>query len=183
MALNTVQALAQAQANRRQALEDVAWSVLTALSDPTFATVTGVLLDKIGARVGELRGGRVDSDYQAAIRLRIRVNRSRGKAEDIIAIAKLAAIHSTPLYTEPDDDGPLFEVDITNLPGGKQVGTLLGQAKPLGVPGLLVYSPDGQTYAAWGDSVSPGTLTPATTWGDSVGATGPLWGSAIRLSS
>ena len=183
MALNNVQAILLAQVNRLQELEDAIWTLLTPLSDKTFASVTGKLLEFLGAIVGESRDGRADADYQAAIRIRIRVNRSRGKAEDVIAVAKLAAIHSTPSYTEPNDDGPIFEVDITNLPGAATVARLLGEAKPLGVTGLLVATADATDHATWGDSTQPTVHTTAQLWGDSVSATGPKWGTGFRLTS
>lgn len=184
MALNTVQALLLALgANRLQELEDALFTVIDPLSDPTFVAITGDLLDKVGARVGEDRQGRGDTDYQAAIRLRIRVNRSRGKAEDIVQIAILAAVNSLPKYYEFPDHTCVFEVDITNLPGAAQVAKLLGQAKPVGVRGLLVYSSDASTVGQWGDSVQPSPLVAANTWGDAVGATGPVFASGVALVS
>lgn len=181
MALNTVQAILQAFAHRLQDGEDLSWAILSALSDPTFASVTGDLLDKLGARVGEKRLGRTDTDYQAAIRLRIRVNRSRGKAEDIVQIAKLAAVNSVPKYTEPNDDTPVFEVDITNLPGAAQVARLLGQAAPVGVRGLLAYSVDTNDAFTWGDATDATNTTTDEQWADVVGGTGPAWPSGVML--
>lgn len=183
MALNTAQALLLAYVNRLQELEDAGFAVLEPLSDPTLVAVTGDLLDKVGARVGEKRQGRSDTDYQAAIRIRIRVNRSRGKATDIIDVAVLAAVNSVPKYFEFNDHTCVFEVDITNLPGAAQVAKLLGQAKPVGVTGLLVYTADGGDHLTWGDSTSPSTATAAMKWGDSVGGTGPKWASGVALVS
>lgn len=182
MALNTVQAVLLAQVNRLQELEDAGFTILDPLSDPTFAAITGDLLDKVGGHIGELRQGRSDGDYQAAIRIRIRMNRSRGTPEDIIAIAVLASINSTPSYFEFDHTC-VFEVDIINLPGAAQVARLLGQAKPVGIRGLLVYSSDASTVGRWGDAVQPSPLVAANTWGDAVGATGPLFASGVALVS
>jgi hypothetical protein len=186
MALNTVQCILTAILNRVQDVENVGWAVLQQLSDKTLASLTGDLLNKVGARVGEGRGGRVDADYQAAIRLRIRVNRSRGKAEDLIQIAKLAATNSTPYYQEAQELGAdpcVFQLDITNLPSAAWVSRLIGQAKALGVRGLLCYSTDGNDAFTWGDATSATNTVTAQQFADSVGGTGPEWPSGVKLVS
>lgn len=184
MALNTVQAVLVAYASRLQDLEDVTWAILAALSDPTFASITGDLADKVLFRLtGETRDGRSDADYQAAARIRVRVNRSRGKAEDVIAVARLAAIHSTPFYSEPDTGEPVFEVDIPNLPGAAQVAKLLGQAKPAGVRGILVYSTDALDAFSFGDATNATNAVTGEQFADAVGLTGPAFPSGVRLSA
>lgn len=183
MALNTVQAILLAQVNRLQELEDAGWTLLDPLSDPTLALITGDLLDKIGSLVGDPRQGRGDTDYQAAIRIRIRVNRSRGTPEDIIAIAILAAINSTPKYFESPDVMCTFEVDIENLPGAASVARLLGQAKPVGVRGTLAYTVDALDALEWGDSTDATNLDTAEQFADSVGSTGPAWPAGALLVS
>jgi hypothetical protein len=70
-----------------QDLEDVAFDVLAALR---LDTAVGYWLDRLGAIAGERRKGRGDDEYRAAIRLRIRINRSEGTAEDLIDVARLA---------------------------------------------------------------------------------------------
>lgn len=186
MALNTTQCTLTALLNRLQDVENVGFAVLVELSDPTFAATTGDMLDKVGRRVGEPRGGRVDADYQAAIRLRARVNRSRGMATDVLAVAQLAALNSVPYYQEAQELGAdpcVFEIDITNLPSPAWVARLLGQAKPLGVRGLLAYSVDGNDAFTWGDATSASTAVTAQLWGDSVGGTGPEFPSGVQLVS
>ena len=183
MALNTVQAILTAFANRLQEGEDLAWSVLLQLSDPTFATTVGDLLAKVGARVVEEPQGRSDADYQAAIRIRVRVNRSRGKAEDIVQIAMLASVNSTPKYYELNDATCVFQVDITNLPGAAQVARLLGQAKPVGVRGLLVYTVDTLDAFTFGDATDATNTITAEQFADAVGNTGPAFPSGALLVS
>ncbi len=48
----------------------------------------GVNLDAIGRLVGEPRLGKNDADFRKAIRLRIYINGSSGRPEDLIAIAR-----------------------------------------------------------------------------------------------
>lgn len=51
---------------------------------------SGVWLDLLGEIVGEPRKGRLDADYRRYIRIRILVNRSKGKLGDFYAIGLLA---------------------------------------------------------------------------------------------
>ncbi len=49
----------------------------------------GDMLDVIGRYVGQLRGGLSDTDYRRYLRARIATNRSTGKREDLIKVARL----------------------------------------------------------------------------------------------
>ena len=77
-----------------QGLEDVLWDVLNhRLLDPApgeSVGAEGVQLDILGKIVGQPRLGLSDAAYRTAIKLRIRVNRSRGSSEDLIQILRLA---------------------------------------------------------------------------------------------
>jgi len=165
MALNNVQKLLSVLLAPIQALEAVAWDVINLR---ILDNASGDGLDQLGAIVGESRDARSDTDYRAAIRIRIRVNRSQGKAEDVIAVATLAAVNSTPAYTESYPAG--WEVVINNLPGGLQIARLLGLTKAAGTAGILSYTDsasagmrwvnDGDTPAAdqvWSDDTAPTT--------------------------
>jgi hypothetical protein len=52
-------------------------------------TAIGVQLDLIGRVVREARDGRTDDDYRRALRVRVLVNKSQGRHEDLIAIVRL----------------------------------------------------------------------------------------------
>lgn len=81
-----------------QFLEDCVWEVVFAR---TIETATGILLDHIGAIVGRKRFGLNDVDYRIAIRAQIRINRSSGRPEDVIAVANLSVpIGYTVEYNE-----------------------------------------------------------------------------------
>jgi hypothetical protein len=79
-----------------QNLEDCAWEVI---ESRTIAS-SGKSLDSIGRIVGRKRYGLSDADYRIAIRAQIRINRSSGTAEDIIAVAKLSLPDYTIEYLE-----------------------------------------------------------------------------------
>ncbi len=73
--------------DRIQELEDAAWEVADYL---LLKNAFGVVLDKIGKIVGRSRRGLEDDDYKIALRARIRINRSFGRPEDLIAVARLS---------------------------------------------------------------------------------------------
>ena len=64
---------------------------------------TGVWLDLLGRVVGEPRDGRGDIDYRRGIRVRVLVNRSNGRIEEL---AKIARLH------ESADDDPAAQIRI-----------------------------------------------------------------------
>lgn len=72
--------------NQIQDLEGAAWQLLT---ERNIEYATGAQLDGLGAIVGETRAGREDELYRVAIRVRIAVNRSNGRVEDLINILAL----------------------------------------------------------------------------------------------
>jgi hypothetical protein len=146
--LNNNQNLLQAILNRVQEVENAAWTLLSAMA---VGNATGDLLNKFGKLVGEGRLGRTDGDYQAAIRLRIRVNRSRGMAVDVIAVGLLASTNGTlPNYTEYPPTPPAgvaslpggasWSMDIFNLPNGNQVASKLKSTRAAGTYGVLQFS-------------------------------------------
>ena len=102
-------------------------------NDTRLSTAVGVNLDVLGRVVGELRAGRADEDYRAAIRTRILVNRSNGRLEDLIAIVLSllpAAVITVAEYQPP---AVSFQVDSLGSVTFDTVYRLLAKAKPCGV--------------------------------------------------
>lgn len=93
----TLQALTTLWAERMQALEDAAWSVLT---ERWIAPAAGVQLDELGDIVGEPRLGRTDETYRDALEVRISINRSGGEPERIIEFLTRIAGANQVLYQE-----------------------------------------------------------------------------------
>jgi hypothetical protein len=81
-----IEALLSSYLSRVQELEDELWIVLWGW---VLGNATARQLDDLGAIVGELREGRDDTEYEAAIRVRIRINRSKGRTIDVIDVAAL----------------------------------------------------------------------------------------------
>ncbi len=116
-------------------IEAAAWDTLEGrvLGAPT---CQGYWLDAIGSLVTEPRNGRDDAPYEAAIRVRIRVNRSQGRAIDVIEVARLLDTLAT--YTEYF---PLaWEVEIYDTPYGGDFARLLAETKAITSYGVLLTS-------------------------------------------
>lgn len=80
-----------------QALEDALWILYV----ETFLGVAeGDALDQLGRIVGQARAGRVDDVYRLWIRARILILRSSGRAEQLIAAARLVLTTITRVVWE-----------------------------------------------------------------------------------
>jgi hypothetical protein len=90
-----LEALARSYLNRIQELEDAIWEVILIRG---IEESEGVNLDAIGNIVGRPRLGLGDVDYRVALRAQIRINRSSGTPEDMIAVTKLS-ITANQLFT------------------------------------------------------------------------------------
>lgn len=69
-----------------QDAEGVAWQLLT---ERSLDYAVGNQLDGLGLIVGEPRNGRDDDQYRVALRVRIAVNKSNGKPEELLNILSL----------------------------------------------------------------------------------------------
>jgi len=73
-------------ARRAQDLENVLWDVI---DKRLLDNAANAQLDALGRLVGEKRDGRADVSYKKGIRLRIRVNRSKGRSSDLVDVLLL----------------------------------------------------------------------------------------------
>lgn len=136
---------------RAQDLENVFWDIINSriLDDATAAQ-----LDSLGGLANEKRSGRNDDDFRAAIRLRIRVNRSKGRIADIIDVAMLADVAGTPRVTEYAFLG--FEVEIYGQTGERYIAELLNKTRAATSYGILVASVSPvENVLRWDDAVAP----------------------------
>jgi len=163
-------ALLSSYLRRVQELEDAAWEViLYRLLD----NAEGIQLDRLGAIVGRGRGSLADPEYLLAIRAQIRINRSCGSPEDMIAVAGLtlpagdafsygeaypATIVIQVLSPETDTViGVLFDCLIRTKPGGVRLlleysGVILGHTFTLSP----YSSPVASTLLGFADYYNPG---------------------------
>lgn len=125
---------------RFQQIEDAYWSLLNGFQLASHPMGGGPwsILDQIGAIVGIARNGLTDVDYLAAIRLKIRINRSRGLAEDIIQIAALVVTGA--VYNEWFPAA--WEVGAYNTTASVAAALVkyLGEAKSAGTAGQIRYA-------------------------------------------
>ncbi|HKL76973.1 MAG TPA: DUF2612 domain-containing protein, partial [Gammaproteobacteria bacterium] len=83
-----LQGLVGLWAGRMQGVEDAAYEVLT---ERWVDVAVGAQLDGMGEIVGEPRLGRTDTEYRAAIEIRVSLNRSGGEPERIIEFLRRIA--------------------------------------------------------------------------------------------
>lgn len=139
-----LQALVAVLMGQVQDCEGVAWQLLT---ERCIDYASGDQLDGLGAIVGETRDGRDDGLYRTAISVRIAVNRSNGRTEELISI--LGLLYGEDLVVWVRESLMSLEFDLRNAYDDDAppdiVVRLLRQAKAAGVRIELQYpvgSPD-----------------------------------------
>lgn len=166
---------------RMQDYETQFWQIINAvqLTNHPMAGGPWNVLDQIGAIVGARRDGLADPQYLALIKLKAKVNRSRGRSEDVLSLAALMTGVVPPVYVEYQAafylgcwnialDYPLFE-------------PLLAQVRAAGVYGLFHYTAwaDGNDFE-WGSRYD--AAAGQGTWGSRYDATvGGLLVAAVPL--
>lgn len=130
--------LATSYLNRIQELENACWEVILYRLLPN---ASGAQLDTLGRIVGRGRGSLSDANYFLAIQAEIRINRSCGTPEDMIAIAILSLpMGDVFTYAEAYPAVALFSVitpeTMTNI---NLLFQSLTRGKPGGVKLMLSY--------------------------------------------
>lgn len=177
-------ALIRARARRFQELETVFWQLLTErwISSATFAT-----LDKVGANVGEQRQGRDDVTYRAAIRVRLLVNRSNGRRNEIIKIVR-AALDDQSMIVRVEESPRGMVVFVPSAVSAALAPFLaqwLQEAKGGGVridtvTTLVGRSASPTSAFVWGSTTG---VLGVTKWGTTTGSgVGGVWASVRALS-
>jgi len=133
-----------------QVLEDAAFDVrVKRLLD----NAEGVLLDVIGRIVGEPRRSRGDDVYRLFIAARIRINRSKGGAQDVLAVLAIIA-GGTP--THFDERSPAVMLIEFQEPTEHDPVLLLGMLRDTkaGGMGLRMLAPTTRSdrQFRWGDA-------------------------------
>jgi hypothetical protein len=136
-----LEALARSFLDSCQELEDVIWSVLLAR---IIDNAIGKNLDTLGKLVGQPRLGYDDVTYRIFINARALVNRSRGRAQDIIAVAALLLGVYTFSYTDlypasfvVEADGPVSAGIVAHA---SAIATLISKARSAGVGSSFHYT-------------------------------------------
>jgi len=121
-----------------QDLERVFWEILQGRG---VDDAVGQQLDFLAAVVGEDRQGRSDDELRAAIRLRIRTNRSQGTSEDVIQTAALVLTQGNWEYA--DYTNAAFRVLYWGLPSYlfPSLVRAMRLTRPAGVRGYIMFAP------------------------------------------
>lgn len=123
----------------------------------------GAQLDVLGKIIGEARRLRNDADYIVGLKMRIRINSSKGRTSDVTAVAALALPLGTDVGYVEGPEPAAFEVRAYDVPGGPWVARGLGQARAAGTRGVY-------RHATWPLVES---FIPGSRYGSVATATGP----------
>lgn len=107
-----------------QTFENACWSILSALKLDT----SGVMLDLLGAIIGEARKGRGDSLYRKALAVRVLVNRCTGRIGEILHIIDSVLRYSTLPYVWSFQGGYAIGFTVTLLSNDTEVFQTLVEA-------------------------------------------------------
>lgn len=132
------QALLQVVALQIQELENTSAQVYTSFY---VDTAVGDQLDILGRIVGEARQGRLDAEYRAAVKVRILVNSSDGKIEQLLAIARGMVPSASIALLEQFPCTIRMEFSTMGTSTLRTVFAMLQQAKAAGVRLLVSYGP------------------------------------------
>lgn len=139
----------EANADQWQAIDDALWQLATErylFSDAEINDVTvnyeaeGDQLDVLGRIVGLERGSMTDAQYRASLKGQIKVLRSSGAAEELIAVYYCVEPSSTITITDyPPACFTLTLSDPITVPEYAVYIKFIRQARAAGVRGILCY--------------------------------------------
>ena len=136
-----------------QAAEDAAAGLYVSMRLPNAA---GEALDFLGRIVGEKRLARGDDDYRQAIATRILVSRSKGRVEDLIAVARSLVPTATIQVAEYWPPALSFSFSTLGSVTFDTAFRMLRQAKAAGVRLEMTYGPG--TLGSEDDTYLGGTM-------------------------
>jgi len=172
-----LEALARSYLDPCQELENVLWDVLTSrLID----NAIGKQLDTLGKLVGQPRLGYDDTTYRLYILARAKVNRSRGRVADIMAVVTLllgsftySVMELYPASFVVETDGP---VDAGIVARAKAIADLIAKARSAGIGSSFHYTDEafvGTLTFASGDTFNDGVSAHGLS--DDAGTSGGTW--------
>lgn len=119
-----------------QELEGAYWAMYNAFDGDT---ATGDQLDLLGKLVGEGRQGRIDDDYRAAVKVRIKVNCSDGSLPTLLTIAEMMVVGANINASEPAVATVSLDFEDTGTTTARTIFQMLKRAKAGGVRLILSY--------------------------------------------
>lgn len=177
-----VRALLYGYLRQVQEVEDAAWAVLLSTSLDLAANAQ---LDGLGLLVGEPRRGRTDTEYRAAIRVRILINTSDSTHADMLAILTtylgVASGAGTVRLAEPSPAA--LALDVFVLPASAtDLRVLARTIKPAGVSlDARVATTASPLILGWSGGAIAGTTGTANGLGWSGNASTPGGTLSLRI--
>ena len=141
-----IQAMLTSYLTLAQELEN---SIYDVYESRIIANASGAQLNILGDIVGAQRGNLDDADYRTAIKIQIAVNKSKGRAQDLVSIGILAGV--SPVYVQ----GAPACFQITIKDGIFAIALAFMNAKALGTAGDMISYPTGENALLW-DTVTGG---------------------------
>lgn len=137
-----------------QELENVFFDIL---NKRLLTNATAAQLDTIGSLVGEPRNSRDDTTYKRAVQTRIMINRSQGRAEDVIQVVA-SLLGATFTYTEDYPAGFVIDIPAATTIAAELLKSIK-QTRAVGVYAILqFFTTSSPAQATWSDSVSEGIV-------------------------
>jgi len=130
-----IQAFLASYVRPLQDVENVLWDIVDAFM---LDNAVGAQLDTLGRLVGEQRRGRSNEEFRIGIRIKIRVNRSKGRIVDIIDVASLANAPRVPAVEEHRYLN--FHVETYGQTGERFLADYLNKTRAASSYGCLVAS-------------------------------------------
>lgn len=121
-----------------------------------FENAEGIFLTRIGKKVGALRTTDDDDLYKVHIRAEIKINRSNGKASEMIEIANLLLTGDNPGFSYLEYAPATIEISMhaptsISIPW---VFALLNRVRGAGVKFFVTYPPEGESrFFTFGDPI------------------------------
>lgn len=180
-----VVALLKSWAVQVQALEDQSQELQL---QRALASATGINLDLLGAIVGQPRGGRNDTQFRLWIAGRVLVNKSRGKTQQLIAIASKLVNGPVRLREYQPATFVIYCERVIVGNDGVEVAKLLEIAKAAGVHMQFIWydSPTAFRFSLSGSSAfsssrgfTEGRMGAVSTGGDMVFGEAPTPGPGV----
>lgn len=156
--------------------QDLEAALFDVLEQTSVGTAVGVWLERLGAVVGEERGGVGDTLYRQYIQARVKANRSEGRLEDVIAVitAWYGSAFPSLTLTEPGRANLLVELPSVAVTAAQiaRLVRLLRDTRAAGVGAQVLWQPqaDADTFTfsssaalesdsarGFGDSSNPAT--------------------------
>jgi hypothetical protein len=150
-----VVALVSIFAARAQVLEDALWDLYLLR---WVGSATGAALDNLGAIVGQPRQSADDEVYRLYVQARIRLNRSSGTTEDLLAVLGLVFSGEMRLHDRPPAGFRLELVGAVDADHAAAYLALLRAARAAGVYGELEWSAVDDADTLRLDAASPQAL-------------------------